>query len=455
LREYKSAKYLADFLKSNGFEVEMDIADLGPSSFLATYGSGEPVVATYLEYDACAGYSQDAVPYRKPIIPHGPGFLDAHNMLGVAAAFGFVGAKEAMEKHGLKGTLKAFGTTFEKQNLGKVWIARYGYLDDLDAVIGWHPGWGSSSTCLWEMGPLPYVAICFEFQSEGGPGQRPFLGRSTLDAAVSMHNLVNQQKEHLIGFKPYSIDEIMLVGGQEIDVLPDISQIVFCCRAPTIELSEKAEKMLRNCAKAAALATGCEVKEHLISRLRHFNPNHVMARMVYRNLELAGPPNFSEEDKKYAREIQRNLGFKPMDEPLNDTIIPPWEVRESQSSSSDDSNEFSWYAPTARLYVNFSLNPYPDYSYPWWVHSALCAKGPCHKMGATVAKTIALSTVELMTNPSELQKAKEEFESRPKTPIRVPEGLKPPVNLRWPEWVDNRYPAEMSLENRRWYLYPR
>jgi metal-dependent amidase/aminoacylase/carboxypeptidase family protein len=44
LREYKSAKYLADFLKESGFEVEMDIADLGPSSFLATYGTTHVLV---------------------------------------------------------------------------------------------------------------------------------------------------------------------------------------------------------------------------------------------------------------------------------------------------------------------------------------------------------------------------------------------------------------------------
>lgn len=460
LREYKSAKYLADFLERNGFNIEMDIADLGPSSFLATFGLDKPVIGTYLEYDASAGLSQDAMPYRKAIIPNGPGFGDAHNMLGVAAAFGFVGAKVAMEKHRLKGTLKVFGATFEKQGCGKVWIARGGYLDDLDAVVGWHPAVpgtanGAYNTCAWNYDALPYVAICFEFYSAAAPGQMSHSGQSALDAAVSMHNLVNQQKEHIIGWEPHSIDELILVGGQQIDVLPDIAQIVFCCRALTVELTEKAEDMFKRCAQAAALATGCQIKERLISRLRPFNPNHTLAMLVYRNLELLGPTKFSDEDKEFARQMQKELGLEPMEEPFDETLTPPSESDRARIFYfSDDSTEFSWYAPTARLYVNFSLKPYPDYVYPWWVRSALYSKSPCHKMGVVASKALALSVVELLTKPSELQEAKREFDSRPKIPIRVPEGLKPPVDLKWPEWIDNRYPTEMNLEKRKWYLHP-
>jgi len=457
-REYMSAKYIADFLKKNGFKIKMDIADLGPSTFLAEYGSGEPVMGTYLEYDASAGASQDAVPYRKPIIPHGPGFTDAHNMLGVAAAVAFVGVKVAMERHGLKGTLKVFGTTFEKQNLGKVWIARDGYMDDLDAVVGWHPSPGDMrNTCAWDREGLPYVAICFEFNVESpAKGQMTWTGHSALDGAITMHNLVKQQKEYYLPPIEHSSNVIILEGGQSMVVLPDVAQIVFCFRAPTIEYSEKSEQLFRNCAQAAALATGCTVKEHLISRLRPFNPNHTMAKLVYRNLELVGPVKFSEEDKKFAREIQKNLGLEPMAEPFIETLTPPGEALPSMILYSDDSTELSWYAPTARLFVSFSMKkPYPDYDYMPWVFGALCAKGPCHKMGVVAAKTIALSVVELLTTPSELQKAKEEFDSRPNIAIRIPEGLKPPVNLKWPEWVDNRYPTEMDLEKRRWHLYPR
>jgi len=163
-----------------------------------------------------------------------------------------------------------------------------------------------------------------------------------------------------------------------------------------------------------------------------------MTDLVMRNLRMIGPPQHTAEDKEFAREIQRNLGLKPMEEPYDETVTEP-EHAYDRSRPADDVNEFTWHAPTARLYVSKSLAPTPGFRYPRWVESALCGKGATHRMGETAAKILSTSAIELLTTPGLLEQAQAEFKTRKQAhnidPL-IPPGLKPPIELRWPEWVD-------------------
>lgn len=49
--EFKSAKYLCDALRSEGFDVKENVADI-KTAFTATYGSGKPVIGILGEFDA-------------------------------------------------------------------------------------------------------------------------------------------------------------------------------------------------------------------------------------------------------------------------------------------------------------------------------------------------------------------------------------------------------------------
>ena len=57
--EYKSSKVLSDKLSENGFKIESRVGDK-PTAFVATYGSGKPVIGILAEYDALPGLSQEA-----------------------------------------------------------------------------------------------------------------------------------------------------------------------------------------------------------------------------------------------------------------------------------------------------------------------------------------------------------------------------------------------------------
>lgn len=55
--ESESAKLLADYAEANGFTVERGVAEM-PTAFVATYGSGSPVIGILGEFDALPGLSQ-------------------------------------------------------------------------------------------------------------------------------------------------------------------------------------------------------------------------------------------------------------------------------------------------------------------------------------------------------------------------------------------------------------
>jgi aminobenzoyl-glutamate utilization protein B len=140
-REYKSARAYVELLREAGFTVEGGSGEM-PTAFCATWGDGGPVLASYAEYDAVPGNSQQVVLYRAPregLHPWAAGHTDPHSMLGVAALSGVLAAKAAMERYGLKGTLKFFGEPAEKVCGSKPVHAAKGYYDGVDAFIAYHP----------------------------------------------------------------------------------------------------------------------------------------------------------------------------------------------------------------------------------------------------------------------------------------------------------------------------
>jgi len=440
LREYKSVKLLVNYLRREGFKVEEGLADM-PTAFMATWGEGRPEIGFFAEYDATPGHSQKPIAREEPEVFYGPGFTDAHNMLGVASCVSAAALKATAEKHGLNLKIRLLGTPAEKLCIGKPYLARDGYFDGMDAVLAWHPG--GPTTVLGEVWPLAYKSLLFSFKVEsargGQSGDLSYPG--ALDAAHIMYNNVNILKEHMapIMRRGGSISEFIMTGGQATVATPEHSQIVYAWRTKSLDDQEEVSEMIKRCGDAAALVTGCVVEKRLITAVRTGLPNLTLTQLVMRNLKIVGPPRYTEEDNKFAREIQTNLGLKPMEEPYNETIVEPEKAYDGFHPA-DDVNEFTWHAPTVRLYVSKSLKPpKPGYSYPRWVESALCGTGATHRMGETAAKVLALSAVDLVTSSGIIKEAWREFNERlsirREDPL-IPKGIRPPIDLRWPEWVD-------------------
>ena len=137
-QEYKSASLLADKLKSAGFSLEKGVAEI-PTAFVASYGSGKPVIAILGEFDALPGVSQDAVPFRQEKEGLTAGHACGHHLFGAGSAAAATEIKSWLEATGTSGTIRFYGTPAEEGGAGKVYMVREGLFDDVDAVIHWQP----------------------------------------------------------------------------------------------------------------------------------------------------------------------------------------------------------------------------------------------------------------------------------------------------------------------------
>ena len=144
--ESESSKLLADYAEANGFKVERNIAGM-PTAFTASYGSGKPIIGILGEFDALPGISQKAVPHKEPLEEGKAGHGCGHNLFGAGSLGAAIAVKELIEKGRLKGTIRFYGTPAEEKYFGKLWLAREGYFDDLDACLDWHPN--HQNNLLW------------------------------------------------------------------------------------------------------------------------------------------------------------------------------------------------------------------------------------------------------------------------------------------------------------------
>jgi len=482
-REYQSAEAYVELLRDHGFEVEEGSGDM-PTAFAAEWGDDGPVLATYAEYDAVPENSQRRTPTEAPredLHPYAAGHTDPHSVLGVGALGGVLAAKAAMEEFDLDGTLRFYGEPAEKVCGSKPVHAAKGYFDDHDASISYHP-WRTNSV-VWETTWWGFWSVVFTFEADdphrwAAPDLVPSeelhaQARSpgALDAACMMYTNTKYTKEAMFPSTGlWSMSEYMMTGGQKTsdNLAPRIAQIQYGWRSPSLDIQRRILDILRNNARHAAKIADCEVSERVVTKNRVGLPNKEMAELAYENLARVGPPEHGETAKEFGREIQKNLGVESMDDPFNEgveTLVEPEEyerrVRKNlpdwqQHFMSDDYVEYTWHAPTARVYVGRPRMrpPSPDYSYPEWTYNALGGVPEVTTPGMlTASETIAGTFLDLLTDPDRLAAAQAEFEERTGggvggddwQPPLLDDDFVPPTDLPWPEYVETPRGREWSL----------
>ena len=449
LREYKSSRLLMEYLQSNGFKVESGISGM-PTAFVATWGSGKPIIGFYAEYDATPGESQKPVTHREPVVPHAAGFSDMHNGLGVGSVAAIVSTKKAMEQYRIGGSLKIFGTPAEKLCIAKCYNARDGLYDELDAAVCWHP-W-LQNTVTYDDGPGCYQAAVFDFFGNPAYGGRPWVGVSALDAATLMNVNVNFMREHLPAYEVITVNEIVTVGGQCPTSLPEFAQVWYVSRARSMEGIKLVHGTLENCAKGACLVTGATYIPRIASRIRPWLPNHVMAEVAYENLCLVGPPKFSKDEKQFVREIQKNLGLAPLEEPLDETLTDPKGIRGQFAGGADDVNEFSWHTPTCWIHTAYVFRTETKggygFSTPNWATSALSKTGIAHKVMHTAAKAMSCTALSLLLDKGLIEAARKEFRERTSShyePVAIPTEAVPPLELTFPPYYPEGWKIPVDI----------
>ena len=133
MQENKSAAAYVELLRKLDFQVTEGVSGI-PSAFVAEWGSGKPVMGFLAEYDALPTLSQAAAgPVKQPVQEGGWGHGCGHNALGAGALGAALIYRDWLREKGLPGTVRFYGCPGEEMGSGKVFMARDGLYDDLDA----------------------------------------------------------------------------------------------------------------------------------------------------------------------------------------------------------------------------------------------------------------------------------------------------------------------------------
>ncbi len=353
-QEYESSRILSEFLERHGFEVTHAIAGM-ETAFLAVYqrNSEGPTVALLAEYDALPG------------LGHGCG----HNLIGTASAGAAVGLSRVLPDP--KGRVIVVGCPAEEAGLnsagGKVRLIEGGYFKGVDAAMIFHP------MPLTTVGGETSALIGLEFEFKGKTAHaagNPWDGINALDGVLQTFNAINALRQHVRD--DVRIHGVVTRGGDIPNIVPEYAAARFFVRSENSEYLKKTTVRVENCAKAAALATGAELRIKRFNNLYEaMNSNSVLAEIIEKNLQRVG---LKVEGKKKGKgstdfgNVTRVVPACELDIHLGNGVAP--HTREfSYASNSEDG----------------------------------------YRVMMLAAKVLAMSTIDLLQSPGLLEKAKEEF----------------------------------------------
>jgi aminobenzoyl-glutamate utilization protein B len=427
-REQRSTALLQETLKQAGFTVQAGVAG-EPTAFVATYGSGQPVIGILGEFDALPGLSQDTTPERKPLVADAPGHGCGHNLLGSGAALAAIALKDYLVKNQVAGTLRYYGTPAEEGGSGKVYMVRAGLFKDVDAVIHWHPADHNGVT---NGGRLAIVSAKFTYHGIAAhAASAPDRGRSALDAVMLMGNGVEFLREHVPSNT--RIHYVISKGGIAPNVVPDLAELYVMARNPSRVTLGGIWGRIEKIGQGAALMTETTLEMHIVNADSNIVANDVLAAVAQRNLEEVGGFSYSDAEQAFARSLQRSLPEgSATDLAMTSRVEPLRPVDPNAPDASTDTGDVSWNVPT----IGFVAATFVPGVVPHTWQAAACAGMSIGREGMVVAaKALALTGADLFANPKLVADARTEFQRQLKgRPYQsmIPEGQPPPLDYRKP-----------------------
>jgi len=422
MQEVETARLMSGLLEKAGFKVERGISGF-PTGFCATYGSGEPVVAIHTEYDSCPDNSQaPGVTSQKFIVEGAPGHCEGHNVNGAVLVGTAIAAKQAMDKFGLKGTLKVFGVPAEEQLVSRPYYVRDGWFDDVDVSFHNHigPEFGVSHGLL----QYALVSATFTFHGETAhSGTSPWKGRDALDGVVLMDAGMAQYREHMA--PTARIHRVITNGGDQPNVIPRIASIWWFFRDASAEGAQKLFEQAKKVATGAGLMTNTEVKVEVLSAVWPLRCNRTLAELLHRNIETVGVPAWTDAEQALARELQKNANVKI--EGLKSDIKALKDGQ--QRTSANDAGDVSWKVPMTKFYYPSNV---PNITSHNWGAGVVLAHSIAHKGAVAGTKAFAAAVVECFSNPALVADAKRTFQDElggVEYRSMLPAEQKPPVEL--------------------------
>jgi len=312
LHEEASGRALREALAAEGFDVETGVGGM-PTAFAAAYGEGTPRVGILGEYDALPGLSQRVAAERDPVEPGAPGHGCGHNLFGTAGVGAAIAVARAIDD-GLAGTVRFYGCPAEETLVGKVFMARAGAFDDLDAALAWHP---SDFTRPTRDRSLALDSVQFTFHGEAAhAAASPESGRSALDAVELMNTGAEFVREHVP--EAVRIHYSITDGGGAPNVVPAEAGVWYYVRAPDRATVERVGDWIADVAEGAATMTRTDVDRRVVTGCHGYRPNGPVTDAIEANLHAVDPPAYTDADRAFAGDLQSTLDPEAIESSLED-----------------------------------------------------------------------------------------------------------------------------------------
>jgi aminobenzoyl-glutamate utilization protein B len=401
-QEIETNRYLIDILKTNGFTVQEGIAGV-PTAFMATWGSGKPVIALGSDIDCIPQASQKpGVAWHDPIIEGAPGHGEGHNSGQAVNITAALAVKKIMEREHLSGTIRIWPGTAEELVGTKAYFIRAGLFKDVDVALFTHVG--DNLDVSW--GPREgngLVSVQYSFVGETAhAAANPWRGRSALDAVELMDIGWNFRREHLrLSQRSHNV---IVDGGDQPNVVPRTASVWYYFRETDYQHIKELWETGDTIAKAAAMMAGVELQPTKVlgsAWPQHFNK--VVAETTWANIQKVGIPQWSDEDQQLAKALQKELKNPRADGlrlKTSDTLQGP--VRENNGGGSDDIGDISWNVPTVTLRYPSNIPNLPGHN---WANAISMATPIAHKGVTAGAKVQAMTILDLVMRPELVEQA--------------------------------------------------
>lgn len=407
-QEVETARYLTGMLEKNGFTVRRAVAGM-PTAWVATWGSGRPVIALGSDVDGIPQASQKpGVPYRDPLIAGAPGHGEGHNSgvpLNIVAA---LAVTRIMEREKLPGTLMLWPGIAEELVAAKAWYVREGLFTGVDISLFAHVD--SNLKVAWGSGAgNGLVSVEYTFEGETAHSAvNPWRGRSALDAVELMNIGWNYKREHLR--LQQRSHYVITDGGDQPNVVPSRASVWYFFRETEYPLIKALWETGDTMAEGAALMTGTRWSSRIVGTAwpQHFNKP--IAEAMFSNIQHVGLPQWSEDDQAFARAVQEEIGA-PRQDGLDvelEKLEEPIPDEQKRGGGSDDIGDVSWTVPTVALRYPSNVPGLPGHN---WANAIAMATPIAHKGVVAGAKVQAMTIIDILLKPELVKQAWDYFET--------------------------------------------
>ncbi len=403
LKEQEAMEVHIRELEAAGFKITSRKSGGHPTAFVAEWSQGErgPKLGFLPEYDALPGLGNAPEPKVKAAANgktdgHGCG----HNNLGAGCTGAAIALKAMMIEKKTPGTLRVYGCGAEENCGAKVFMAKAGLFDDLDAALAWHPA-PVAVTGTVITAANRKVRVSWKGKTAHA-GNEPWNGRSALDAAELFAHGLNLMREHV---EPTArMHYIYEVAGVAPNIVPDEARIWLTARESTTPKVDAMVEWLTKIAEGAALATQTKATFNLEIGMAEMIPNETLAVRVLEHIQNT-PMEWTEQEQAFAKACQKEMGLKE----AGMATQPMPLVREVKVGGSSDVADVSWITPIAVF--GWPTHPLGVSAHTWAV-TACGGMSIGDKASVASAAILAAIGYDLLTEPDLRKTAREELTKR-------------------------------------------